>query len=234
MEFRSKLGHPLWHSFWDWSFSLGSFLASFLLGVAFGNLVRGIPVGADGEFAGTFISLLNPYALFFGVASVGLLAFHGASYLVLKTEGPLKNRMQAVGTRGRIGSSLLIAGLVGWGWDAAPLLHDSWNTRPFLFLLPIAAILLGVSGGSRKNPLRGFLASCGQILLTLAFFFAVLYPNLVYSFPFPENSLTLQNAASSAMTLKIMAVIAGLGLPLILFYTAWVYRVFAGPSRSEY
>src|SRR3989338_3916968 len=92
IEFRSKQPMKWWRQMWDVAFSLASILGSLLIGIALGNLVRGIPLDAQHEYAGTFLGLLNPYALLVGVTTLALCMMHGAIYLVLKTDGALHRR----------------------------------------------------------------------------------------------------------------------------------------------
>ncbi len=98
VEFRSKEESPLWRSAWDVTFAVSSLVPALLFGVAIGNLMRGIPLTSDGEFAGTFVSLLNPFALATGLLSVAMFVMQGASWLSLKTEGDMRERaIQASG-----------------------------------------------------------------------------------------------------------------------------------------
>jgi cytochrome d ubiquinol oxidase subunit II len=235
LEFRSKVDSVPWRAAWDAAFFLGSGLAALLLGVAFGNVVRGVPLDAEREFAGNFLSLLNPFALMFGVASVITLAVHGSLYLVLKTEKDLRTRMASVARLGGVLVPVFTAGLAGLSLAGSEPVRQAAAARPLLLALPVLATLSAATipflVGRRAFP--AFLASCASIVLTLSFFFASLHPVMVYSLGSPENSLTASNAASSPLTLGIMLVIAGIGLPLVLLYTAWVYRTFRGPVRPD-
>jgi len=99
MEFRGKVDSPGWRRAWDWAFGLGSLLPAVLFGVAFGNVVRGLPIDADGRYTGSFFDLLNPYALAVGVLSLALFVVHGALYLAVRTDGALRERMRSVVSR---------------------------------------------------------------------------------------------------------------------------------------
>ena len=94
IEFRSKQPMAWWRNLWDISFSVSSILSSFLIGVALGNIAWGIPIGQDHEFAGTFLSLLKPYPILLGITTVALFMMHGSIYIVLKTEGPLQEKLK--------------------------------------------------------------------------------------------------------------------------------------------
>src|SRR5260370_41474403 len=114
IEFRSQIDDPLWRSFWDGGLWLGSTLIAFLLGAALGNVLRGLPLGADGYFQGAFALLLNPYSLLTGVLSLPVLAWHGANYLRLKTEGSLQQRAHAW-------SNGLWWGVAAFGWVSSAM-----------------------------------------------------------------------------------------------------------------
>jgi cytochrome d ubiquinol oxidase subunit II len=235
LEFRNKEDFIFWKKFWDGAFALGSILATFLLGVAFGNIVRGIPLGLDMEFTGTFLSLLNPFSLFFGLAALMVLAFHGSVYLAVKTEKGLYQHMVTIAQKGSIVLPLVLLILFFYAlWDSS-LLCQTLGERPYLSVAAFGAALscFGVRAGLKENPFMALLFSSASIILALVFFLAGLYPNCVYCPIHPSLSLTIRNASSSPLTLQVMAILALFTLPLILFYTFWVYRVFKGKVRPE-
>jgi cytochrome d ubiquinol oxidase subunit II len=225
---------PGWRSFWDKVFAGGSIAAALLLGVAFGNLVRGVPVAEDGEFAGTFLGLLNPYALVMGVMTLSLFALHGALYLSLKTEGSLHERVRGWARKAfDLFAALFIAAMT-LTLFFVPRMGEALRDHPLLLLAPVASIL-AVANVRRElcggRDARAFFSSCAVILSLAVFFACGMFPELVYSGPRPENSLTAYNAASSPKTLSIMLAIAGLGMPLVIGYTAFVYWVFRGKVK---
>ncbi len=234
IEFRSKRPSPTWRSFWDTAFAAGSFGAALLIGVAFGNLAAGVPLDEHRNITLSFTGLLAPYPLLVGLSVVTLLALHGAIYLVVKTEGALQARMQAATDRLMIAFILLYVATT-----LVTLLHHEHLAAPFrehpaLGLLPLAA-LLAVANIPREihhgRPLRAFLSSGATIVLLMALVAIGLYPNLVLSDPHPELSLDIHNAASSPATLRVMLIIAAIGMPLVLGYTAVVYWIFRGKTR---
>ena len=236
IEFRSKQPMRWWRQFWDVSFSVSSIMSSLLIGVALGNIAWGIPLDTNHEFIGTFLSLLNPYALLVGVLTVSLFMMHGAIYIALKTEGELQKRTD------RWIRNAIIFFVICYGVTTlATLLYVpnmSANIRDFpaLFLLPLANILV-VANIPReiyhKRHFRAFLSSCVAVVLLLALFGSEMYPNLILSKPLTENSLTIYNAASSAKTLEIMLIIAALGMPMVLAYTTSVYWIFRGKVKLD-
>lgn len=231
IEFRSKQDFPLWRSFWDRAFAAGSIVAAVLLGVAFGNLLRGVPVGPEGEFAGSFLGLLHPFALLMGVFALSLFALHGALWLTLKTDGKLLETVRGWAKKAfDLFAALFIAAMVCVLFFI-PRVGKALGEHPLLLLAPAAAIV-AVANLRRElcagRDLRAFLSSCAAVLALAVFFSCAMFPALVYSLPEPQNSLTAYNASSSQKTLSIMLVIAGLGMPLVLAYKAFVYWVFRG------
>jgi cytochrome d ubiquinol oxidase subunit II len=231
MEFRSKSGSPAWRGFWDAAFFAASLTAALLFGVAVGDSMLGIPIAADHEFAGTFLGLLRPYALLVGALNVSLLALHGSLYLQLKTGGALRRRVRrwswhAFGLFLTLYLSTTIVTLA-----RVPRALANFERLPGLWAV-VALSVLALANIPRSLYLRrpgwAFLSSSAAIASLIALFGAALYPNLIVSSLDPAWSLTAVNAASSEKTLGIMAVIAPLGLPFVLSYTAVIYWVFRG------
>ena len=231
IEFRSKQPMRWWRQMWDVGFALGSVTISFLIGVALGNIARGIPLAADHEFAGRFTDLLNPYALLVGATTVALFAMHGAIYLSLKTEGLLHDRI-----RWWVNRTIIVFVLCYGCTTMATLLYVShmaapMRAHPGLFALPLLT-LLAIANVPREiyhaRDFRAFLSSCAAVALLLVLFGIGIFPNIVISRPLPEYSLTIYNAASSAKTLSIMLIVALLGMPLVVAYTATIYWIFRG------
>jgi cytochrome bd ubiquinol oxidase subunit II len=231
IEFRSKVERKGWRNLWDFTFFLGSGLATFLFGVAVGNAIGGLPIGADKEFAGTILDLLRPYPLLVGVFAVSLFLMHGSIYLYLKTEGPLHTRIQ------------------GWMWTTfgiflvlyifttiftlvtLPGAIGNFQRYPWAWAIVILNVL-AIANIPRaiylERPLYAFLSSAYTIVSLVALFGMALFPNMIVSTLNPEWNLTIYNAASSQKTLGIMRTIAFLGMPFVLAYTAIIYWVFRG------
>jgi cytochrome d ubiquinol oxidase subunit II len=236
IEFRSKQPHPAWRAFWDGSFSVASVAAALLVGVALGNIAWGVPLDAAGEFAGSFLGLLKPYPLLVGVTTVALFAMHGSIYLILKLEGDLQARV-----RGWAQNTIILFILCYVCTTMATLLYVPHMTayfkeHPVLFLMPLLT-MLAIANIPRElhrgRDFHAFLSSCAAVAALLALFGLGMYPNMVFSSPLAENSLNIYNAASSAKTLKIMLVIAVLGVPLVLSYTASIYWIFRGKVKLD-
>ena len=236
IEFRSKHPAPHWRRFWDISFAGGSLFSSLLIGVAMGNIAWGVPVGADGEFAGSFIGLLHPYALLMGVTTVALFAMHGAIYLVLKTEGDLQARLRTWVNPLIIAFILCYAILTPATLLYVPHVTEAFRHEPWFFALVIPVVLAVANIPREMNhgsPFLAFLSSCGAMLGLMAIFGVGMYPNLLFSNPHPEHSLTILNAASSPRTLAIMLTIALIGVPIVISYSASIYYIFRGKVRLD-
>jgi cytochrome d ubiquinol oxidase subunit II len=236
MEFRSKQEMRWWRRSWDASFAAASALATFLFGVAVGNMMIGLPIGADMEFRGGTADLLGPFPILTGALAVATFAMHGAIYLFLKTEGGLQRRIR--GWMWRTFAVVLVLYLLVSAVTLATLpsairnFHDlpvAWIVV-LLNVLAIANIPRAIHLG---KPRYAFISSCCTIAaLTFLFGFA-LYPNLVVSNVDPAYNLTIYNAASSRTTLGIMRTIAFIGMPFVLGYTVVIYRVFRGKVKLE-
>lgn len=233
IEFRSKEPWPWWREMWDVAFMASSVLAAFLIGVAMGNIVRGVPLDADHEFAGTLLGLLNPYSLFMGVTVVLLFTMHGAIYLVMKTDGELHDIVRGWVPR-LIG--LFLAAYILFNFYtllALPQVYATVQSRPWIVIVMAAAVLviLNIPREFHKGrDFNAFVSSCAGMALMMAAFGLTSFPNMVLSNPAPENSLTIVNAASSPKTLWIMLIIAVIGVPIVLAYTACIYYIFRGKT----
>jgi cytochrome d ubiquinol oxidase subunit II len=236
IDFRSKKPQTWWRRMWDVSFAVSSLLASLLIGVALGNIARGIALDGSFEYAGSFWDLLNPYALLVGVTTVALFMMHGAIYAVMKTEGELQERI-----RGWINNTIIFFIICYATTTMATLLyvpHMAANLKhnPVLFLLPVLN-MLAIANIPReihhRREFRAFLSSCASIAALLALFGMGMYPNLILSRPEAAHSLTVYNAASSPDTLQIMLIIALLGMPIVIAYTVSIYWIFRGKVKLD-
>jgi cytochrome d ubiquinol oxidase subunit II len=236
IEFRSKQPMHWWRQMWDVSFSVSSIVSSLLIGVALGNIALGVPLAGDHEFAGSFFGLLNPYALMVGLTTVALFMMHGAIYLVMKTEGDLHNDL-----RRWVNNAIIFFIICYAATTAATLLYvphmvETIKQSPWLFVLPLLNAL-AIANIPREihhgHDMRAFLSSCAAIAALLALFGIGMYPDLIFSSPNPANSLTIYNAASSSKTLEIMLIIAAMGVPVVLAYTASIYWIFRGKVKLD-
>jgi cytochrome bd ubiquinol oxidase subunit II len=232
IEFRSHRPGERWRTTWDIAFAASSLVSALLLGVAVGNIVWGIPLDAAHEFQGSFVTLLHPYALFVGVTTLTLLIMHANVYLVLKTEGPLQQKLMGW-TRLTVPAYLIcFVALNGITLFACPHIEAAIRQRPvvlgliFVIALPVTLNILREI--HKKNFGRAFISSCLALILHLLLFGAAAYPNLVFSTPNHSNDMSIYNSASTEQTLGFMFVVAIIGVPIVLTYTVTIYYVFRG------
>ena len=231
IEFRSKSPSPRWRQFWDISFAAGSTLSAFLIGVAVANVVWGIPLDKDFEYTGNFVYFLSPYALWVGLTTVALFMMHGAIYIVLKTEGALQ--AQARKWVGRCMVFFLCTYLVFNVLSVALVPHVAYamQTRPHIIGIMLLDILVVASlpyWVKKQKEACAFIASCVAIALLMLLFGTTMYPKMLVSYPGVANTLDIYNSASTPKTLGIMALMAAIGVPLVLTYTVCIYWVFRG------
>lgn len=235
IEFRSKQPGARWRRNWDRSFAVASVLSSLLFGVAFGNVIWGIPIDASGEFGGSFFTLLNPYALLTGVTTVALFTMHGAIYLVLKTEGEVQEMVKGWVNNTIIGFVVCYATTTMATLIYRPEMATLIKAHPVLFVLPVATMLAIANVPRAIHHGRfgwAFLSSSATVFGLFALVGVGMFPALVRASD-PARSLTIYNAASSAATLKVMLIIALIGIPLVLAYTVSVYWIFRGKVKLD-
>ena len=234
IEFRSKEPWAWWRRWWDRGFCAGSTGAALLIGVTMGNIVWGIPLDARGEFAGSFVGLLHPYALLMGVTTVALFTMHGALYLHMKTEAALQARIRSWL------NPLIITFIICYSLTTlatllyVPRMTHILREQPALFgvvILSVLAIANLPREIHRGRDGAAFISSCVTMLLLMALFGLGMFPHMVYSTPEAAHSLTIYNAASTPKTLKIMTLIAAIGVPIVLTYTVTVYYIFHGKVK---
>jgi cytochrome d ubiquinol oxidase subunit II len=263
IKFRSKLEDPNWRRSWDWLLFVSGFVPSLVFGVAIGNLFEGLPFSFDTDLRMhstiTLFSLLNPFALVFGLTSLAMIVLHGACWLNLKTTGAVRARAYRAIPGAGIAFAVLFA-LAGI-WVAqlsgahlsAPMSHDApsnplmktvaivrgawlmnFSAMPVLWAAPILSLSgAGLAILFRSRPGYAFIGSALVPLGAIGTVGVSLFPFLMPSSSDPNASLTVWDASSSKLTLAVMLGAVAIFLPIVLAYTAWVYRVFKGPVRPE-
>ena len=228
LEFRAH--DPARKGLWEAAFVAGSFLPALLFGVALGNVVVGIPLDARTEYAGNFFTLLRPLPLVFGVLGLCAFLLHGSSYAALKTEGALQARARkAVKVLvAATSAAFLLSYLAIWIY-----MPGAAKRIPAWVFAVIVWISLGslMRSGKKANDKRTLLLSSSTFLGLWGVVGAIHYPNLVRATD-PSLSLTIANSSSSALTLKVMLIIALVGMPLVVGYTIFAYRVFKGKADA--
>jgi cytochrome bd ubiquinol oxidase subunit II len=266
-KFRSKVAHPTWRSIWDWALFVAGFVPSLVFGVAFGNVILGVPFRFDDTmrmtYEGTLFGLLNPFALLCGLVSVAMLAMHGGAWLAMKAAEPVAARAALI-ARGA-GLLMILLFVVAGLWSAfaidgyriiGTMAHDgpsnpllkqvtraaggwmeNYRTFPWTIAAPLLAILATAATVvllGRRHSVIALLASGLGVASVIATAGLAVFPFLLPSSLDPRMSLTVWDSSSSHLTLLIMLGATLIFLPIVLLYTAWVYRVLRGRVTLAY
>jgi cytochrome d ubiquinol oxidase subunit II len=233
IAYRNKVDSPAWRKACDHCQFLGSFLPALLLGVAFANLFQGIPIDGQGVYHGNILKLLNSYGILGGLLFVLMFMYHGALWLSLKAVGDLREKAAAWAKTiwvCLVGAA--VAFLVSSLYFTS--LYDNIFKMPLLAIFPVLAVaaLLG-SRLASGNSLVAWILSA--LFIIGATFFGVMgmFPSLLPSSIDPAFNVTVMNAASSELTLKIMLGVAGVCLPIVIAYQLWVYMTFSYRITSK-
>ncbi|MBR8740516.1 cytochrome d ubiquinol oxidase subunit II [Nocardiopsis sp. MG754419] len=227
-EYRGKRDDPRWQDWWDRAIFFGSATPAFLWGVAFANIVRGVAMDADQIVTASLLDLFNPYALLGGLTTLSLFTLHGAVFLTLKTDGPVRIRARRAAMYTACVAVPSGAGFLLWTQSA----HGAPWTLP-LVLIAAAALVGGVAAVWFRREGWSFLATAVTILTAVTALFGSLFPNVLPSTTDPAFSLTVANASSGDYTLTVMTWVAVVFLPVVLGYQAWSYWVFRKRVTGE-
>jgi cytochrome d ubiquinol oxidase subunit II len=267
-EFRNKIKDPRWRAFWDYALFAGGFVPSLVFGVAFGNILQGVPFRIDSDLrvlyeGGGLFELLNPFGILCGLVSVAMLATHGAVYLTVKAEGPVKDRAMAFIRIGTLATVALFA--IGGVWIAfgisgyaitggaavdgpsnplmktVVLARGQWLHNYGVYSWMMLAPALGIIGplatlaltAGRRAGLA-FVTSAIGILGIISTAGVSMFPFLMPSDIMPAASLTIWDATSSHLTLFVMLIATLIFLPIVLAYTGFVFRVLKGPVTAKH
>lgn len=265
-KYRSKRESARWRNTWDWMLFIGGFVPALIIGVALGNTLQGVPFRFDDDlrifYDGTFFGLLNPFGIMAGLVCVTMLLMHGASWLALKTEGPVAERSRNFGTIAAIAMIVLFAlagvwvamGIPGYAFSGTvdpsgpsnPLMNDvvrengawlaNYGKYPWMMLAPVlgfAGALGAIIGFRARKEIFGMLSSSISVLGVVATAGVSMFPFILPSSEDPASSLTVWDSSSSHLTLFIMLVCAVIFVPIILAYTTFVYNIMWGKVRNE-
>jgi cytochrome d ubiquinol oxidase subunit II len=225
-EFRSKDDDPRWRSLWDWCIFAGSLVPALLLGVAFTNLVRGVPIDSNLQYVGGFFNLLNWYALLGGIAAVLVFILHGAIFLNMKTTGEVHEKAHNTARKLWLPVVMILVLFLIATYFQTDILAKLGINPGVVPLTGIAAVLLAGFFQRRKQAGWAFAMTSITIAFSLITMFMILYPRLMISSLNPAFSLTIENAASSPYTLRTMTIVALIFVPIVLIYQGWSYYVF--------
>lgn len=220
-EYRHKHDDDTWRRRWDLALIVGSALPALLWGVAFANIVAGVPIDADKEFTGNLFTLLNPLGLLGGLVTLTLFATHGAMFVALKTDGDIRHRARDLAVKlGLVAAVLAVLFLV------SIQLKTGSVASAVAFVLAAVALLAGVAAARAGREGWAFVGTFLTIALAVAGLFLALFPDVMPSTTDAAYSLTTTNAAATAYTLKVMTWVAVVFTPIVLGYQAWTYWVF--------
>jgi len=246
IEFRSHLESPIWRPLWDVVFSLSSLLLAILLGAALGNVVRGVPLGEDGYFftplwtsfriGGQELGVLDWYTASVGITSLLALTYHGAMWLILKTEGEVRERAKKAAGYTWPLLLLFVALVTVFTFTVQPQVPARMNGNPLSYVLPLAAaagILSSRRFTAQGKELPAFLGSVVFLLGMLLSVVFGLYPMVLPAVGNPEASLTIYNAAGPDYSLRVALFWWVPGMILVTGYTTFVYRQMAGKVQLD-
>jgi cytochrome d ubiquinol oxidase subunit II len=230
-EFRSKVESPRWRANWDRALFLGSALPALLWGVAFANIVRGVPINAAHVYTGNLLTLLNWYGLLGGLVTLALFTLHGAIFLALRTTGELSQRARRAAVRAALAAVPLAAVFL-----AVTQYSHGKPATDITAAAAAVALIGGTAAAVRGREGWAFAGTALTLVLAVATLFGDLYPNVLPSSTSPAYSLTVANASSAHYTLVVMTWVALLFTPVVLAYQGWTYWIFrkrlVGPAPA--
>jgi cytochrome d ubiquinol oxidase subunit II len=220
-EYRGKIDDPIWRRRWDVAIVVGSTLPALLWGVAFANIVAGVPIDADKQFTGTLLTLLNPYGLLGGLTTLSLFLLHGALFLGLRTTGELRERAIRLAANLSVPTLVTAGGFAVW----TQLAHGHGWTW-----VAVVVAALGLAGAVRAayegREMAGFACTSVVLVAAVVLIFGSLFPDVMPSSTDPAFSLTVDNASSTHYTLVVMTWVAVVLTPVVLIYQGFTYWVF--------
>ncbi|MGZ4493649.1 MAG: cytochrome d ubiquinol oxidase subunit II [Nocardioides sp.] len=220
-EYRAKRDDDRWRARWDLAIFWGSAVPALLWGVAFANIVAGVPIDAHKEFTGNLFTLLNPYALLGGVTTLTLFLTHGALFTALKTDGEIRYRARRLAVEAGVVAAVAAVAFLLWTQART---GSGWSL--VLFVLAAASLVGGLLAARQVREGWAFLGTFLALALAVAGLFAALFPDVMPSSTNPAWSLTTTNASATSYTLTVMTWVAVVFTPIVLLYKGWTYWVF--------
>jgi cytochrome bd ubiquinol oxidase subunit II len=243
IELRGHISDPMWASFWDAAFFVGSSLLAVFYGAALGNVVRGVPLDESGyffqplwtdfsPFSGT-PGILDWYTVLIGLLALTTLVVHGSNFIAVKTEDDLNARSRRIARRFSFATILLTLFATPATFWVSPEMLRSFNERPYGYVLPLVAVA-GLAGmvyfDLRGRDREAFLSSSAYIVGMLTSTVFGVYPKVLPAVD-PANSLTVQNASASTYGMAVGLVWWSIGMVLAVVYFTVIYRLFRGKVR---
>ena len=235
IEYRGQEEAGWWRQSWDIVFSVSSALAAFLFGVALGNVIGGVALDEQGIYRNGLVGLLNPFALLTGGLTLAVAVMQGTAWLSLKTESDMAERSRRIQFAAILAVAAIWAVLAVMAWTGTSTAAANFKATPAAWIGPVIAanaLFFAFRSARLRQAWRSFLLSSLAVAGLAMAAAAALYPNLVPAVD-ASRSLTVSNAHSSELTLTVMLVVAVIGMPLVLAYTAFVYWKFRGKVQLE-
>jgi cytochrome bd ubiquinol oxidase subunit II len=220
-EYRAKRDDAQWRARWDLAIIIGSFVPALLWGVAFANILRGVPIDESGEYVGGFFNLLNPYALLGGATTLLLFLTHGAVFISLKTDGRIRHAARALAVKLGLAAAVVTVGFLLW-----TQVDTGTAASAVAFVLAAAALVGGLAALIAEREGWAFIGTFVAIALGVAGLFLALFPDVMPTSLDGGLSLTTTNASATHYTLQVMTVVAIVFTPIVLLYQGWTYWVF--------
>jgi len=225
-EYRSKDARPAWRNRFDWMIAVGSFLPSLLLGTAFANLARGVPINADMAYTGNLFTLLNPFGLIGGATMVSVFLLHGANFLTLKLDGELRERARTFSRKLYTFAAIMVVVLAMTTYIFTDIRTKIGVNPGIIPIASVVVLLITIYFINNKMEGWAFVSTGVHLVLTQIAFFTLMFPRVMISSTNPAYSLTVYNASSSQYTLTVMSIIALVFVPIVLAYQGWTYYMF--------
>ncbi len=225
-EYRGKHDSERWHAWWDRAIFVGSAVPALLWGVAFANILHGVPINAHGDYTGTFLTLLNPYALLGGLTTLALFTLHGAVYLSLKTRDEMRERAHAAARRLSLVAVALVVAFLAWTYLSAVSDHARGAVPGVIAVAALALVVVAAFLVRARREGLAFTATALAIACLTIALFRDLYPRVLVSSTAKAFDLTIWSTSSTHYTLVVMSIVALALTPVVLLYQGWTYYVF--------
>src|SRR6478735_4882199 len=236
IEFRSKEPGLKWRLAWDFIYSFACIVVTLSLGLMLGNVALGLPLDTNHEFTGSILTFFNPFSILVSVTTLALFMMHGGIYLAMKTENRLYTKLTILAKNFTVFFIVAFALTSLYTLLYVPHMSDKIRSGPIYFIFP-ALMFLAIANIPRqlkKAKYRyAFISSAITIACLLIAVAIEVFPNLLYASNNPAFSITVDNAASSTKTMKILLLIALIGTPLVLIYTGFVFWTFKGKVKLD-
>mgnify|MGYP000869384072 CR=1 FL=1 len=234
-EFWGKAESDGWRATWEWALILGSAIPALLWGVAWANIIAGLPtkvLDGNAEFAGTLLDFLNPYGLMGGVVTLVLFLALGAVFLTLRTHGEVHDRAEALAKKLSPAAVAVVAIFAVWTIARQSGTDEGVQILSAISLVAAAAAAMAAVVRVGNSAGQAFGATAASILLLFIGIFIDVFPNAIVG-QGDDPTLTLSAASSTPYTLKVMTVVAVIFVPIVLAYQAWTYWVFRARIGAE-